>query len=139
MSHQQFYPGLSEKIQSRLEPKAEDEIARTLLDYPMPSVQDAAKNPPQYFEITEDSVIPSTKGFDLPDVFHVNPYGEIIPSANETDAQPYQLQGTGFVSWLYKVHPVMTRQEIKEFDEEIDLGGAVDADPDLNEILERAE
>ncbi len=113
---------LFEKIQSRLEPKAEDGIAGTLLDYPMPTVKDAAKNPPQYFEITEDRIISSTEKFDLPDVFHANPYGEIIPSQNETDMQLHQSHSSGFVPWLYKVHPVMTRQEVKELDEEIDFG-----------------
>lgn len=103
-----------ENIRSRLGSEAEDEIARELLNYPMPAIVDAASNPPQYFEIAGDRILPGKSGFDLPDVFHANPYGEI--QSSDTEARPGRAQGSGASFQLCTVHPAVTRQEAKELD-----------------------
>jgi len=105
-----------EHIRSQLGSKAEDTLSRALLDYPMPTALDVAKNPPQYFEIAEDRIVPGKAGFDLPDVFHANPYGEFISSESETEGKYSQSKSFGFTPWFYKVHPVITRQEAKELE-----------------------
>ncbi len=111
-------PQSFESVRSKLGAEAEAVLSRLLLDYPMPTVLDTANNPPQYFKIAEDKMVPDTASFDLPDVFHANPYGEFI-SARETETAgvPARSKSFGFVSWLSSVHPFLTRQEAKELDE----------------------
>jgi hypothetical protein len=106
-----------DNIRSQLGDKAEGELTRMLLDYPMPTVLDTAKNPPQFFKVTEDRIVPDNAKFDLPDVFHANPYGEVVSSENESEDRPSQPGSVDLGSCLRNVHPVITRQEAKELSE----------------------
>jgi hypothetical protein len=108
-------------IRSELGDRAEDELTRMLLDYPMPTVLDTAKNPPQFFKIKEERIVPDNARFNLPDVFHANPYGEVISSENESEDRSSQPGSIDLGSCLRNVHPVITRQEAKEL-REYDFG-----------------
>ncbi len=117
-----------EEAQSCLGPEGGDVLARLLMDYPVPQSADAAKNPPEYFEIEDERIRPSDKWFDLPDVFHAIPYGE--PSRSKTGNGA---DGSGQESWLHCIHPVISRQEAKALGEKTsDFRWAVERDYELH-------
>ncbi len=116
---------------SCLGPEAGDALVRSLLEYPIPTTADAALNPPEYFEIAGETVILSNRDFDLPDVFHVRPYGE--PRYSGTDPASPAAEDLSRASWLHSIHPVITRQEAKKLGEKAgDSRWAVERDYELH-------
>ncbi len=102
-----------EGMQSQLNAEAGNALPRLLLEYPLPTTADTARNPPEYFQIAEERIVPSDKWFTLPDVFHVRPYGELPRPRQADEPVLSEEKNSRIVSWLHQVHPVMTRQEIK--------------------------
>ncbi len=101
-----------ENARSCLGTETADLLARLLINYPMPTTADAAQNPPEFFEFAGETIIPCDKWFNLPDVFHVRPYGE--PGRSDMEGAYPAVEDPGLVTWLYCVHPVLTRQEAKQ-------------------------
>jgi hypothetical protein len=105
---------LLEDVRARYGAETGNELVRLLMDYPMPTVSDSVHSPPQYFEIYDDKIVASKKSFNLPDVFHANPYGEMVRSDSGKEKRYRRAGNCDPASWLYNVHPVLTRQEAKE-------------------------
>ncbi len=87
-----------------------NELGRLLYEYPVPTVADAAKNPPEFFRIAGEGIFPCDQSFDLVDVFHARPFGE--PAGSEMAAPVGEEFGRD--CWLSFSHPVLTRQEAKK-------------------------
>ena len=99
----------------------------------MPAIRDVAKNPPQYFEISEERIVSGNAEFLLPDVFHANPYGEVRSSENGSGDRPLESSDVVSGSWLRSVHPFITRQEAKELgDNDYGFRWAVKRDYELH-------
>jgi hypothetical protein len=112
-------------------PESRDAVSRLFLDYPLPMLADIAKNPPEYFEISRDKIIPSNKWFELPDVFHALPYGG-FPNSEMTDISQSS-EGLVLMPWSHYVQPLITRQEAKALaDRTSDFRWAVERDYELH-------
>jgi len=107
------------------------ELGRLLHEYPVPTVANAAKNPPEFFRIAGEGIFPSDQSFDLVDVFHARPFGE--PACSEMAAAAPVGAEFGRDCWLSIIHPVLTRQEAKKLGPKTsDARWAVAADYELH-------
>ena len=91
-------------------------LAKSLLQYPLPTLNQAEDPTPSFLRVTPDSTTLVETGFDLPDAFHCTSY--YGPAASETEQFYPATEQEARQRWVDLVHPSITRQESREMGED---------------------